>query len=55
MLRDTDLPDFPVVYSTETPLPVVGHAKNLGSVITVTGAFGLMLANWVIQKIITDI
>lgn len=55
LVRDTDLPDFPVVYSTETPAPVLGHAKNLGSIVTVTGTFGLVLANWVVQKIITDI
>ena len=55
MVRDTDLPDFPVVYSAEKPAPVIGHAKNLGSVITVTGTFGLILANWVIQEIVRDI
>ena len=37
LVRDTDLPDFPVVYSAQRPEPVIGHAKNLGSVITVTG------------------
>ena len=52
MVRDTDLPDFPVVYSTQPPAPVIGHAKNLGSIITVTGTFGLMLANYVIDEII---
>lgn len=55
MVRDIGLPDIPVVYSTQTPVPVSGHAKNLGSVITVTGTFGLMLANYVISKIIQDI
>ena len=55
LVRDTDLPDFPVVYSAQRPEPVIGHAKNLGSVITVTGAFGLILANWVIQEIVRDI
>ena len=55
LVRDSDLPDFPVAYSTERPVPVVGHAKNLGSVVTVTGTFGLILANWVIQEIIQDI
>lgn len=52
LVRGMELPDFPVVYSTETPAPVMGHAKNLGSVITVTGTFGLNLANWVIGQII---
>ena len=55
MVRDIGLPDIPVVYSTQTPAPVSGHAKNLGSVITVTGTFGLILANYVISKIIQDI
>ena len=52
LIRGADLPDFPVVYSTQSPAPVVGHAKNLGSLITVTGAFGLHLANWVIWNIV---
>ena len=55
LVRDLDLPDFPAVYSSETPAPVVGHAKNLGSVITVTGTFGMIMANYVIGKIIRDI
>lgn len=50
-VRGMDLPDFPTVFSTETPAPVVGYAKNMGSNITVTGAFGLMLANFVIKKL----
>ena len=54
MVRDMNLPDVPVVFSTQKPIPVTGHAKNLGSVITVTGTFGLMLANYVISKIIQD-
>ena len=55
LVRNYDLPDFPVVYSTEKPAPVIGHAKNLGSIITVTGTFGLVLSNWVIQNIVRDI
>jgi len=50
--RAENLPDFPCVFSTQSPAPVIGHAKNLGSIITVTGAFGLMLANWTIGEII---
>ena len=53
-VRDENLPDFPVVFSTQTPHPVVGHAKNLGSIITVTGTFGLMLANYVIGEIVGE-
>jgi tRNA A37 threonylcarbamoyladenosine dehydratase len=52
-VRDENLPDFPVVFSTQLPHLVVGHAKNLGSIITVTGTFGLMLANYVIGEIIS--
>lgn len=54
MVRNMNLPDYPAVFSCETPHPVIGHAKNLGSIITVTGAFGLMLANYVIGEIIHD-
>jgi tRNA A37 threonylcarbamoyladenosine dehydratase len=53
-VRDENLPDFPVVFSTQTPHPVIGHAKNLGSIITVTGTFGLMLANYVIGEIVGE-
>ena len=51
-IRNTNIPDFPVVFSTQSPMPVVGHAKNMGSVITVTGTFGLMLAGYVIEKLV---
>ena len=53
LIREINLPDFPVVYSTEKPAKVHGHAKNMGSNVTVTGTFGLILANWAIQKIIS--
>ncbi|MBE6458031.1 MAG: tRNA threonylcarbamoyladenosine dehydratase [Alphaproteobacteria bacterium] len=55
LIRDSGLPDFPVVYSVQHPTPVTGHAKNLGSTITVTGSFGLILANWVIGEIVHNI
>lgn len=54
LVRENSLPDIPVVYSTQQPAPVIGHAKNLGSIITVTGTFGLMLANYVVQEIIQN-
>mgnify|MGYP003392872829 CR=1 FL=1 len=54
LVRGLELPDIPVVYSTQSPAPICGHAKNLGSVITVTGVFGLTMANYVISKIIQD-
>ena len=53
LIREINLPDFPVVYSTEKPAKARGHAKNMGSNVTVTGTFGLILANWAIQKIIS--
>lgn len=51
-VRGLNLPDFPTVFSTEAPAPVAGHAKNMGSNVTVTGAFGLLLANYVIRDLI---
>ncbi|MBQ2859082.1 MAG: tRNA threonylcarbamoyladenosine dehydratase [Alphaproteobacteria bacterium] len=54
LVRGAGLPDFPAVFSTEVPAPVVGHAKNLGSVITITGTFGLMMANFVIGEIVRN-
>ena len=54
LVRGLDLPDFPAVFSTEVPAPVVGHAKNLGSIITITGTFGLLMANYVIGEIIRN-
>ncbi len=51
--RELDLPDFPAVFSTERPAPVSGHAKNMGSNVTVTGTFGLILANFVIKKLLS--
>lgn len=53
--RRNNLPNIPTVFSDETPVPVIGHAKNLGSIITVTGTFGLIMANYVIQEIIHQI
>lgn len=51
LVRETALPDFPVVFSTETPAPHASTEKNFGSIITVTGTFGLAIANYVIQHI----
>ena len=47
------LPDFPVVYSTETASPQINGGREFGSIITVTGIFGLMLADFVIKKLIS--
>ena len=53
IVRDLKLPEFPVVYSTEIATAQLNGGRELGSVITVTGAFGLMLANFVIKKLIS--
>ena len=52
-VRDLNLPDFPVVYSTESALPQQNSGKEFGSVVTVTGMFGLMMADFVIKKLIS--
>ena len=52
MVRDLNMPEFPVVYSVESAIPQLNGGREFGSVITVTGNFGLMLANFVIKKLI---
>lgn len=51
LVRDTNLPDFDVVFSTECAAPYV-RAREFGSLVTVTGTFGLMMAEHVIKKIL---
>lgn len=51
MVRDANLPDFDVVYSTEPAAPT-DAARVFGSIVTVTGIFGLMVANHAINYII---
>ena len=50
LVRAENLPDFPVVYSTQSPIK--NDSGTLGSMITVTGNFGLYLANFVIENLI---
>lgn len=50
LVRMEKLPDFPVVYSIQQPS--VNDCKELGSMITVTGNFGLKLAHFVIHNLI---
>ena len=52
LVRDLHIPDFPVVYSVETAVPQKNGGHEFGSMITVTGIFGLMLADFVIKKLI---
>ncbi len=51
MARTAGLPDFPVVYSTEVPSGDIS-AHSFGSIITVTGIFGLMLGDIAIEHIV---
>jgi len=48
MARDAGLADYDVVFSSEVAAPAFAGGHALGSVVTVTGAFGLYLANYVI-------
>ena len=50
LVRNENLPDFPAVYSTQSPIK--NDTGTLGSIITVTGDFGLRLANFVITELI---
>lgn len=49
--KEKKLPDFDVVFSTE-PADKNVNGKTFGSIITVTGTFGLVLANQAIKYII---
>ena len=47
--------NFPVVYSTEVAKTGRAENRQMGSLSTITGIFGLMLANYVINKLINDL
>ena len=51
MIRELKMKDFPVVYSIENAAPQKNGGREFGSIITVTGTFGLMLADFVIKKL----
>ena len=53
IVRDMKMKDFPVVYSVEPALPQINSGREFGSVITVTGMFGLMMADFAIKKLIS--
>lgn len=53
IVRESNMKDFPVVYSVETAMSQLNCGHEFGSVITVTGSFGLMLADFVIKKLIS--
>ena len=53
MVRVADLPDFPVVYSIEEPnQSAAAPGRVFGSMVTITGTFGLRLADIAIKNII---
>lgn len=54
LVRERGLGDFPVVFSTEPPAPQKTPDKNMGSIIIVTGTFGLTAANYAIKYIINS-
>ena len=49
--RELNIKDFPVIYSTENAAPQKNGGREFGSVVTVTGVFGLMLSDFVIKKL----
>lgn len=51
MARAAGMPDFDVVFSTQRPVPGNAASHTFGSVITVTGAFGLYLAAHVLRRL----
>ena len=52
-VRELNMPNFPVVFSTESASPQENGGREFGSIITVTGMFGLMLTDFVIKKLIS--
>lgn len=52
-IKDLNMPNFPVVFSTENATPQKNGGREFGSIITVTGMFGLMMADFVIKKLIS--
>lgn len=48
-VRTERIGDFPVVFSIEAPAPHKSATKDFGSIITVTGTFGLFAANHAIK------
>lgn len=54
LVRNARMPDYPVVYSTECANSNLGPDNTFGSMITITGTFGLMCANYAIKHIISD-
>lgn len=53
-VRTERIGDFLVVFSTEMPTTHKSTTKDFGSIITVTGTFGLVIANYAIKCLTTD-
>ena len=53
IVRDLKMKDFPVVYSLEQATPQLNGGREFGSIICVTGMFGLLMADFVIKKLIS--
>lgn len=54
LVRNARMPDYPVVYSTQVANSNLGPDNTFGSMIAITGTFGLMCANYAIKHIISD-
>ena len=54
LVRNARMPDSPVVYSTQVANSNLGPDNTFGSMIPITGTFGLMCANYAIKHIISD-
>lgn len=54
LVRNARMPDYPVVYSTQVANSNLGPDNTFGSMITITGTFGLICANYAIKHIISD-
>ena len=52
--RGADL-SFPCVFSLERPLHAQEPGRQMGSLVTITGAFGLIIANEVILRIAQNV
>ena len=52
IVREKNIKNFDVVYSTENATGRINAGRDFGSVITVTGVFGLMMADYCIKKLV---
>ncbi|MCQ2562652.1 MAG: tRNA threonylcarbamoyladenosine dehydratase [Alphaproteobacteria bacterium] len=50
-IKNLNIPDFPVVFSTQVAQSDNVFGKTFGSIITVTGCFGLYMADYVVKQL----